>query len=125
MIEGAIQRLGPDAESYDLEDAFVAVAHLVGGEAPDGPLAFLHEAGDVPPEQVTAIAHAIESMSTRVVRERLGSSALAALPPFGRALDDEDKEWLLAVLQGLMLFVRRAADDGAGLRILVRTDVVT
>lgn len=110
---------------FELEQAVAGVAHLLGDV---GPVGFLADAswGEpvardlgrgrykvLAPEHVAAVAHAIESLSVRVVRQRLEGEALAALPPFGgRRLDDEDKEWLLAVLQGLMTFVRRAADDG-------------
>ena len=116
-----------DPAVYELEDAFAGVHFLLTGSPTggDGPLSFLaNDACGEPaphahpharvlhPTTVSAIAHAIESMSARDVRQRLASDALCALHPFAqRPLDDEDKEWLLAVLQGLMTFMRQAAAD--------------
>jgi len=99
-----------------------------GGE---GPLSFVaNEAFGAPvrwasghgrafePAAVAAIADAIEATAARLVRQRLESAALATLPPFSsRRLGDDEKEWLLAVLQGLMTFLRHAADDGVALLV--------
>ncbi|MFO0750214.1 MAG: DUF1877 family protein [Myxococcota bacterium] len=143
--ERAALRHGPgaalgedDPRSYALEEASVGVHFLISGSVGggDGPLAFLASAasdagepgvlGDargrvLGPETVAAVADAIESLSAKLVRQRLVSDALRALPPFaGRALDDEDKEWLLAVLQGLMTFMRQAARARASLWVAAR-----
>ena len=127
-----------DPNTYALEEAFAGVHVLLTGleRGGEGPLGFIanealgeavqlaHTRGIVrrfDPATVVAIADAIESLSAKVVRQRLASDALAAVHPFaGRALDDEAKEWLLAVLQGLMIFMRRAATDGAGVLVALR-----
>ncbi len=127
-----------DPNTYALEEAFAGVHVLLTGTARggEGPLGFIaNEAqGEAlplarhggtgrlfDPATVATIADAIESLSAKVVRQRLASDALSAAHPFAaRALDDEDKEWLLAVLQGLMTFMRRAATDGAGVLVALR-----
>ena len=123
--------------AYELEDAFAGVHFLLTGTSRggDGPLSFLanpafgesvphaaaHPSGRVfEPAAVAAIADAIESLSVRHVRQHLQSDGLRAVYPFsGRPLTDEDQEWLLAVLQGLMTFVRGAATDGVPLFIRI------
>lgn len=120
--------LGTDeASAFDLEDAVVAVHHLLTGAAfasDEGALAFLARGGRVfDASEVAHIADAIESLSAKVVHARLASDVLAASPPFsGRALSDDDKEWLLAVLQGVMVFMRRAASEGAPVLVVLRAD---
>jgi hypothetical protein len=121
---------------YELEDASAGVHLLLSGIIPAewGLSSFLanRDVGEsisyrfpggvgrvFSPSKVEAIAAAIESMSAKVVRQRLEGEHLRSLQPFAmRPLDDEDKEWLLAVLQGLMVFVRRAADDRVGLLVV-------
>ena len=121
--------------TYELEEAFAGVHFILTGteQGGDGPLGFLaNEAcgervattfaggpGRVfEPAAVSAIADAIESLSARVVGQRLASAALRALHPFAaRTLGDDDKEWLLAVLQGLMTFMRHAAQGGAAILV--------
>lgn len=124
-------------QAYELEGAFVGVHFLLTGTASggDGPLSFVanaafgepvpYDRGHGPgrilaPTTVAAIADAIESMTARDVRSRLESDALSACHPFaGRRLEDDDKEWLLAVLQGLMTFMRRAAKDRVPVLVVV------
>jgi len=123
-MEGRITRLGPTPDAFDLEDAVVGVHFLLTGVASggSGPLAFLVDEALGPrtftAAEASAIADAVESIVVRVVRARLDSDALAALPPFdGRRLADDDKEWLLAVLQGVMAFMRGAASETAAVQI--------
>ncbi len=136
-LPGAADRLAALLASegphiYPLEGALPGVHHLLVGDD-SGLLAFLmdatvgepialplpHTAAHVLlPPTVAAIADAIESMSVRPLRLRLAGDALRAVEPFaGRPLEDEDKEWLLAVLQGLMTFMRRAAKDRVSLLV--------
>lgn len=118
--------------TYALEGALPGVHYLLAGDG-TGPLAFLMDvtSGEpvdislpltqahlLSPSTVAAIADAIESMSARAIRVRLESAALRSCEPFSpRPLEDEDKEWLLAVLQGLMTFMRRTADDRVALLV--------
>lgn len=110
-------------EAFELEDAALALHTLLSGEDGEGPLSFLSSEGDqaepplmvrlIEPDQVELLASLIESFPAKVIHERLESKALAAVAPFlGRPLSDDHKEWLLAVLHGLMVFVRRAAICG-------------
>lgn len=104
-----------DAESFDLEDAGYGLHYLLSGEDGVGPLAFLAETDPYPVrivdlEDTRLLADLIEGFPAKVIHERLVSSGLAACPPFlGRPLEHEHKEWLLAVLHGVMVFLRRAA----------------
>lgn len=122
---------------YELEKAFAGVHFLLSGATlggGDGVLSFIaNEAlGEAVPwdggygpgrvfdaAAVRSIADAIESLSAKPVKMRLASSDLAATYPFSRPLEDEDKEWLLAVLQGLMTFMRKAANDGVAVLVAV------
>lgn len=121
-LHGTLTTVG-DPARCELEDAVVPVHYLLTGQAQsgDGPLSFL--VGNDPVRvfaatSVAAIADAVESIAARLVHARLSSAGLAALPPFeGRALDDDDKEWLLAVLQGVMTFMRRAATERAAVEV--------
>lgn len=138
-----LRSTGPDGtawlvdhpRAFELEEALSGVHFLLTGteREGEGPLGFLanpsfgesvpHGASlpsgrIIEPAAVSAIADAIESLSVRDVRPRLMGAALAALPPFaGRPLTEDDQEWLLAVLQGVMTFVRRAATDGVPLLV--------
>lgn len=125
--------LGTDGpHTYALEGALPGVHHLLVGDG-SGLLGFLMDAtvGEsmalplpdthahvLLPPTVAAIADAIESMSVGPLRLRLEGDALRTLEPFdGRPLEDEDKEWLLAVLQGLMTFMRRTAKGRVALLV--------
>lgn len=122
----------PDA--YELEKAYAGVHFLLTGEdhGGDGPLAFLATGfgRQIPyefaygfgrvldPATVTLIADLLESFPANVVRERLENPTLASVYPFSlRSLDDDDKEWLLAVLQGLMTYMRQVAQSGRHLLV--------
>ncbi|MBL8783754.1 MAG: DUF1877 family protein [Deltaproteobacteria bacterium] len=118
--------LHPTAVAYELEGAFAGIHYLLSGHAPAGPLGFIADlgVGQLVPRQFPAgpgrvlspalladIARGIESLSVGVVRARLDSDVLRSLDPFaGHPFGDDEKEWLLAVLQGLMTFIRKAAD---------------
>lgn len=111
-----------DARCYDLEAAVAGVAHLLG-EA--GAFLAVHEGTPLrvmPAGEVAALATTIESLRANQVRARLESAELTRIEPFVGPLGDDDKEWLLAVLQGLMVFVRRAAEDGVALLPVVTAD---
>ena len=123
--------------AYELEEAFAGVHFLLTGShsGGDGPPSFVANAayGESVPYDlgfgpgrvfespaVGAIADSIESLSAKAVRQRLESDELRSLHPFAqRPLEDDDKEWLLAVLQGLMTFMRRAATDGVPVLVAV------
>jgi len=121
---------------YEFEKAFLGVHFILTGSSfgGEGVLSFIandasgeavpHDFGYGPgrvfePAAVRSIASAIESLSAKPVRTRLDSAELASIYPFTRPLEDDDKEWLLAVLQGLMTFMRRAADDGVAILVAV------
>lgn len=124
----------PSALAYELEGAAAGVHYLLTGRASDaGPIGFIADlgVGEVVPRQfpsgpgrvlspdlLAVIAAAIESLPARLARARLDSDVLSSLQPFaGHPFGDDEKEWLLAVLQGLMTFIRKAAD--AGVHVLV------
>lgn len=105
-----------EAESFDLEDAGPGLHYLLSD--PDGggvgPLAFLAEADPYPVrivdlEDTRLLADFIESFPAKIIHERVESEGLSACPPFlGSPIEHEHKEWLLAVLHGVMVFMRRA-----------------
>lgn len=104
-----------EARCCDLEAAVDGVAFLLGDVG-----AFLAPHEGTPlrvmsPSEVVSLATTIESLRANQVRARLESAELTRVEPFAGPLGDDDKEWLLAVLQAVMVFVRRAANDGAAL----------
>ncbi|HRE89542.1 MAG TPA: DUF1877 family protein [Myxococcota bacterium] len=117
-VEAIDAREVDEAESFELEDSGPALHYLLSGEDGVGPLTFLAEDDPYPVrgvavEDVRLVADLIEGFPARVIRERLESPGLMDCPPFlGRPLEDEHKEWLLAVLHGVMVFLRRAATNG-------------
>ena len=122
---------------FEMEKAFAGVHFLLTGTdlGGAGPLSFIANAsfGEAVPYDfaygpgrvidvaaVEAIADGIEALPARIVRERLGSAELRSVYPFSlRSLGDDDKEWLLAVLQELMTFMRQAATDGVPVLVAV------
>lgn len=116
-----------EAENFDLDDAGPGLHYLLSGEDAVGPLAFLAELDPYPVRVVDRddtrlLADLIESFPAKVIHERLESPGIMACPPFlGRPLEHEHKEWLLAVLHGVMVFMRRAAMNDHAV-LVVRLD---
>jgi hypothetical protein len=111
-----------DVRCFDLEAAVAGVAYLLGDA---GAFLAMHEGTPLramAAAEVAALATTIESLRAGQVRARLDAAELTRITPFRGPLGDEDKEWLLAVLQGVMVFVRRAADDGVAILPVVTAD---
>jgi len=124
-----------DPGTYELEKSFAAMHFLLTGQAlgGEGPLSFLtnealgwavpfapsgKRARVLEATLVARVADAIEAISAPALVARLDSPELRALEPFvGAELADEHKEWLLAVIQGLMTFMRQTADAGGAVLV--------
>jgi hypothetical protein len=129
---------GTSDATCELEDAFIAVHFLLVGTPEGGahPLAFLNDTtlgepvlrdlgGLSPgriftPAMVHELARHIETLPARAILERLSDPQLGTIHPFTTVPSDDHKEWLLAVLQTMMVFIRRTANSGRHLLVIAR-----
>jgi hypothetical protein len=126
-----------DDVHLDLEKSWHGIHFLLTGEVWEGalPLAFLVRGQDIgeidvgygpargfDATEVRAIAEALRPITPSVLRSRFDPRALGwkeIYPVHGRALGDDEREYLISHYEVLRTFVLETADLGAGLIVYI------